>query len=422
MGARGRIRRRGAVAGRRAPLGVLAVAALAVAMAPGCGGGPRSGAVVLGVPEAVTTTSAAAAHIVPEAQPDAGSAGPAPARRSGSGRSGSAGGAVVRSGTGLRLPDARGWPPAVAFTSSQSVPSGLVFVLVAGSDARPGEDVRRTRADSIHLVAANPDTRQATVIGIPRDAWVEIPGRGRGKINDALALGGPDLLSATVRRLTGLPVHYYALTGFSGLSAMVDEIGGLDVPVERRMNDKASGARFEPGWHHMSGAEVLAFSRNRHDVPDGDFGRSAHHGVVLLAALAKLRSEVADDPGLARWTGILLRRVQLDMPPSELPRLAALARRIDPARATNVVVPGRVGSAGGGSVVYLGREAAAIFDDVRADGVIGNATAEPPPSPAPAATPPGPAPTTSTTGPPPATTTTTEGLYLGPSTTTTTSP
>ena len=96
------------------------------------------------------------------------------------------------------------------------MPDGLVFVLAIGSDARPGSDPRRGNADSIHLLAVDPATGSGTVLGLPRDAWVEIPGRGKGKINSALRLGGPQLLAETFRKLTGLPVHYTILTGFDG--------------------------------------------------------------------------------------------------------------------------------------------------------------------------------------------------------------
>ena len=162
---------------------------------------------------------------------------------------------------------------------------------------------------------------------------MEIPGQGRGKINSALALGGPNLLAATVRRTTGLPVHYYLLTGFTGLTKMVDELGGVDVMVERRMNDKASGARFERGWHRMNGAEALAFSRNRNDVANGDFTRSEQpRRCSCWPRLAKMRGEVGDDGGLGRWIDVLLRHVRLDVPVTSLPALAALARRLDPAR------------------------------------------------------------------------------------------
>lgn len=276
------------------------------------------------------------------------------------------------------LLDANGRPygSPLVFRSSVAVPDDLVFVLVVGSDARPGQNLRKSNADSLHLMAVNPRTMQGTVVGIPRDAWVEIPGKGNGKITSALPNGGPDLLVRTVEHLTGLPVHYWALTGFAGLSEMVDELGGVDVYVSQRMNDRDSGAHFQPGWHHFNGAQALAFSRNRHDVPNGDFGRSFNQGTLLLAALSKLRAEVDDDAGLRRWLDVLGRHAELDAPATSLLGLAALARRLDPASLGNVVVPGKIGTTGGQSVVFLGKEAADLFLDLRPDAVVGSAGPE----------------------------------------------
>lgn len=254
---------------------------------------------------------------------------------------------------GLKAADGRPYPPAIAFRTSVPVPSDLTFVLVLGSDARPGQDIRRTNADSIHVLAVNPRSRQGTILGIPRDAWVEVPGRGNAKINSALANGGPSLAVDTVRRLTGLPIQYYVLTGFAGLTSMVDELGGVEVPVNRRMDDAASGARFERGLHHFNGDQALAFSRNRKDVANGDFSRSENHGTLMLAALAKMRAEIGDDGGLRRWTGVLMRHAALDVAPDRLVGLAALARGVDPGQIRNVVAPGRIGYAGRQSVVFL---------------------------------------------------------------------
>ncbi|MBA3653846.1 MAG: LCP family protein [Actinobacteria bacterium] len=258
------------------------------------------------------------------------------------------------------------------FRSDVPVPGDLIFVLVAGSDARPNEDMRRTRADSLHLLAVNPRTGAGTIMGIPRDSWVEVPGHGQQKINQAMALGGPQLLAETVRHLTGLPVHYYVLTGFNGFSAIVDDLGGVDLQVERAMNDRNSGARFAAGWHHFNGAQSLAYSRDRGDTPNGDFGRSQNQGRVMLAALAKARAEIEDDSGIERWLGVLFRHVDLDVGLTDARSLATLARGMDPAAVANVVVPGRAGSASGGqSVVFLGDAAAALFLDLRPDATVG---------------------------------------------------
>jgi polyisoprenyl-teichoic acid--peptidoglycan teichoic acid transferase len=311
---------------------------------------------------------------------------------------------------GLRAPDAVQYGEAVPFVSDEPVPDDLLFVLVIGSDARPGERVDRARADSIHLLAVNPASGTGTVVGFPRDAWVEIPGHGRGKINSALALGGPDLLAETVRRLTGLPVHWWALTGFEGLVRMVDDLGRLVVPVERRMADRNSGTAFDRGFHALSGTEVLAFSRDRTSVARGDFSRSENHGTVILQALRKMRVEVGDTAGVRRWVQVLWRHARVQGGVDDLVRLGATARRLDPDRLVNVVAPGVVGSAGRASVVYLTEDAARLFEDLRDDATVGDA---PPPTTTTTTT-------TSTTTPP--TTTPPTTTHPGPSTTSSTVP
>jgi LCP family protein required for cell wall assembly len=252
-------------------------------------------------------------------------------------------------------------------------------------------------------------TRKGSIVGIPRDSWVNIPGYGTRKINSALALGGPDLLVRTIRDLTGLPISYYAITAFDGIVKIVDTLHGVDINVPYRMNDSFSGARFEPGWHHMDGRQVLAFSRDRHDVPGGDFGRSENQGRVILAALAKLRHETSDESGIRRWLGVLFSYGWLDMPMTDAVKLGVLARQIDPSGMYDVVAPGTTESRGGQSVVILSDGAYALFRDVGADaladGKIHRATPPPTPKPKPTATP------VPTTVPVP---TTTPGVTLPP--------
>lgn len=317
---------------------------------------------------------------------------------------------VIQPGPPMGLKVANGNPqrPAIAFDSKIPVPEGLVFILVLGSDARPNENLLKTRADSIHLVAVNSTSGQGTIVGFPRDAYVQFPNGRRGKINDALARGGPKFVADTVRKLSGLPVDYVVTTGFHGMQKMVDDLGGLDVHVEARMNDRMSGARFQAGWHHFVGGEALAYSRNRNDVPNGDFSRSENQGRLMLAALEKLRAEVGDDGGLLHWVSVLRKWCVIDVPLDHLPRLAALARRIEPQKMANVVLPGRIGYAGGASVVYLTADAPALFADLRDDAVIGTA--------APATTT-----STSSTSTPATTSTTAPDVMSTPSTPSTTS-
>jgi LCP family protein required for cell wall assembly len=394
--------------------------AVAVALVTGaCSGSKSERGIVIGKSTS-TSTALPGPTIVEDPTTTTGEASSttgAPRRSGGGTGGGGTGAAVAPKSTGL--PDGSPYGEAIPFNSSTEVPTNLVWVLAIGSDARPGQDLRRTNGDSIHLIGVDPQTGVGTVLGFPRDSWVQIPGHGTGKINSALAMGGPQLMAQTIRTLTGLPVDYYVLTGFEGFQKIVDELGGVNVQVDKKMNDKFSGAYFEPGWQDMNGGEALAYSRDRHDVANGDFTRSLHQGNVMLSGLAKMRVEVGDDAGLQRWIGVLLRHADLDSPPQQLLPLAALARRLDPARITNVVVPGRVGTAGSASVVYLTDDARKLFLDLRPDAAIGGPTGDQP-RPAPTTTTTVAPSTTTTSAPEAADTTTSTAPHVLPTSTTTT--
>ncbi|MEA2521099.1 MAG: polyisoprenyl-teichoic acid--peptidoglycan teichoic acid transferase, partial [Actinomycetota bacterium] len=73
-----------------------------------------------------------------------------------------------------------------------------VVVLAIGSGARPGDDVMHSLSDSMHVIFINPTTHKASMVGIPRDSWVNIPAHGTNKINAAMPYGGPPLLIKTI--------------------------------------------------------------------------------------------------------------------------------------------------------------------------------------------------------------------------------
>jgi len=167
-----------------------------------------------------------------------------------------------------------------------------IYVLVIGSDARPDQAIESQRADSIHILSINPAEHRASIVGIPRDSYVDIPGVGQNKIDAALFYGGPDLVVQTVEQLTGLKMDYWAMTGFASFEQMVDDVDGLVVDVPFAMSDDASRAFFDPGVQRLDGDNALAFARNRHDLPAGDFGRSENQGRLMVAALAQLKKEI----------------------------------------------------------------------------------------------------------------------------------
>ncbi|MGZ4113532.1 MAG: LCP family protein, partial [Actinomycetota bacterium] len=134
-----------------------------------------------------------------------------------------------------------------------------------------------------------------------------------------------------------------------------------------------SGAHFRPGPTNLNGREALAFSRDRHDVPGGDFGRSMDQGRVIVATLRALRSAFAKDPGrLLPWLASASRFIKTDLSLSQMTQLLLAASTFQPGRIRNTVVSGSGAVVNGQDVVRLGSSAFAVFRDVRHDGVLGH--------------------------------------------------
>jgi LCP family protein required for cell wall assembly len=247
-----------------------------------------------------------------------------------------------------------------------------IFILALGSDARPGQPITEQRSDSIHIIGINPEQHRASILGFPRDSWVDIPGHGSNKINAAMVYGGPHLTVETIEQLTGIHIDYYMLTSFGGLTHMVNDIGGLVVNVPYPMHDHYSGANFEAGVQRLSGKQALAFSRNRHDAPQGDLSRSQNQGRLFVAALTQFRQEFEKDPSvLLSWLAAGMRNTETDLSVRQLVSLAFTAVSILPKDVHNEVVPATTGSVGSASVVFISSSAHAVYADMRGDGLIG---------------------------------------------------
>jgi LCP family protein required for cell wall assembly len=246
-----------------------------------------------------------------------------------------------------------------------------IFILTLGSDARPGQPLTGERTDAIHILAINPAKKRASLVGFPRDSWVNIPGHGMDKINAALTYGGPQLTIKVMEEITGIHMDYYALTGFGGFEAMIDGIHGLTIDVPYPMHDHYSKADFNAGPQHLNGHDVLAFSRDRHTLPNGDFGRSENQGRVFIDALTQFRKEFAKDPSsLLTWVGAGMQNLQTDIPHSEILQHAVTATSLNPKHFSNSVVPAHVGSQGAESVVFIDSSAKALYGDLKNDGIL----------------------------------------------------
>lgn len=245
---------------------------------------------------------------------------------------------------------------------------GTVFALLIGSDERIGLD--GARGDALHVVGLNPALGRATLLNIPRDTWVEIPGHGQGRVNTAYQFGGAQLQAETVRRLTGAPISYVITTTFEGLQKMVDGLGGVEVDVPFYMDDQNSGAAFHQGRQRLNGAQALAFSRNRH-IPDGDMRRTANQGQLIVHALSDLRAKGGSGSEILRYLDVLYRNVRTEGIGSvDLFRLGRAALSIPPENVRNFTIPAVVGMRGSASVVFVGPGAGAVFADFADDGVL----------------------------------------------------
>ena len=285
---------------------------------------------------------------------------------------------------GSTLGSIAGLPAAIAGTAGIVIgkahggytpqPTGgrTIAILAVGSDARPGQNPLASRADSIHVIFLQPRKGQAVIVGIPRDSWVSIPGHGTDKINSAMSSGGPRRLVQTIERNFGARIDYWAVTTFTGIARMVDQVGGLQVRIPFEMHDPYSGANFHRGLRRLRGKQVLAFARDRHSVASGDFGRQENGGRVFVSALVQFRTEYRRNPSrLLRWVAAAVRNMATELSVDELVGLAFTATHVEMKRVRNVVLPGGTGSIGGLSVVTLSMSAArSIFADARVDGAL----------------------------------------------------
>ena len=256
-------------------------------------------------------------------------------------------------------------------TGGPSFDRRLAFLVIGSDSGAPkfgrGGDVAGGRADSIHLVVVNPNTKRGVLIGIPRDSFVNIPGHGMSKINAAMSIGGPQLLVKTVEALSGIRIDYWVLTSFDGLTDLVNAVGGVTVKVDQNVSDHAAGANLHKGTQRLNGANALAYSRARKSLPGGDLTRSKHQGDVLLGGLDTFQSQLKRNPAaLIVWLAATKDHVvTTDVPFDQLLRLALVAGQIRSSAFSNKVLPGVGGSAGGASIVRLAPGATKILQDAR---------------------------------------------------------
>ena len=155
-----------------------------------------------------------------------------------------------------------------------------------------------SRSDTMLLLTVDPVTKTAGMLSVPRDMWVNIPGFGYSKINNAYAYGeeyklpggGPGLAVQTVENFLGIPIQYYAQVEFTTFEKMVDTIGGvcLTIPEEIKVGRTYEhSVTLKAGYQCLDGKSTLGYARNRY-TKNGDVDRAARQQQVILAIRDKV--------------------------------------------------------------------------------------------------------------------------------------
>lgn len=225
-------------------------------------------------------------------------------------------------------------------------------VLVLGKDTRA--ETGSLNTDVIIVGVVNPKLRKVTLVSIPRDTKVKIPGlRAPHKANYAFAYGewkkerdlqrgevpevdGPTVAKETFGRLLDIPIDYYVLIDFEGFVKTVDALGGIDIEVERDLvyHDPTDGTRInlKKGFQHLDGEETLGYVRHRLDdrgwrYYSNDFERNERQQKVLRAL-----AEKAQSMGVLTALGELLdvagEHIRTDLTPSQMKALAWTFRSV----------------------------------------------------------------------------------------------
>ncbi len=235
--------------------------------------------------------------------------------------------------------------------------------------------------DTIMILRVDPTTGSAALLSLPRDLWVPIAGSNRmGKINSALALGGPERLIATIQENFGIPVHHYVQVNFAGFKGLVEEAGGVEIYFPWQSRDDHTGwYNEETGCLTLDKDQALAFARSRYfEINEGDgwirdpyhdINRARRQQVFVQAAMKRAIAQGARNPFvLSGLVGVAQQNVTLDdlLTTQDILDLGSHFRDFNPDDLQMFVAPTTGGMVGDASVQHLNeREAQPIFDIFR---------------------------------------------------------
>ena len=183
--------------------------------------------------------------------------------------------------------------------------TGTLNYVLLGSDSRDPEDEGDGRSDSIMVVHLNKERDEAYIVSFPRDMYVDIPGYGQHKINDAYAFGGPALTVRTLEKLTDVRMDHVVLIGLEGFIGLTEDLGG--VTVTNKTAFTSHGFDYPEGKITIEGKKALWFVRERHSLPNGDLDRAENQRNVIKAIVA-----ISDPARFTAFISNLAKHVTVD--------------------------------------------------------------------------------------------------------------
>jgi LCP family protein required for cell wall assembly len=260
---------------------------------------------------------------------------------------------------------------------------GPLNILLTGVDLRSGLTPQQQQelhvghdvsdnSDTMMLIHVSADRSQVTVVSLPRDSWVQIPGRGMNKINAAFGLGGPQLMVKTVESSTGLTINDFIQVNFLGFVKVIDALGGVNLCLPYSVNDSYSGLDLTAGVHHVDGLTALEYARDRHSFALSDLARIQDQQRLMASLLSEAISSgtLADPLKLSRFLQAAVAAVKVDQG-LNVTALADQLRGISSRDVTFMTVPlastNYLTSTGQSAVLWDATAAGALFTKLKHD-------------------------------------------------------
>lgn len=234
-------------------------------------------------------------------------------------------------------------------------------ILLLGSDKRDNGAGGGERSDTMMLVRIAADRKSVSLVSIPRDSWVKVPGHGKAKINAAFAWDGPALAVQTVEQLSGVRIDHVAVIDWEGFKRLTDALGGVTVTIPQTTFDSYRKQEWKAGTHRLDGERALTYVRQRAGLPGGDLDRVKRQQNVIRELMSQTLSKgtMTNPVTVYRVLDAITDNLEVDegWSTGDMRSLALSLRSVrgSDVRFSTVPVAG-TGTEGDQSVVHLDRE------------------------------------------------------------------